>query len=303
MFEMLRQDLRRKARWMYGSDRGAAVLKVLLTSGTMAMILYRLMQWSRRYRLVPLELIFNKLNAVCCDCIIGRGAEFGPGLVFVQSTGLVINGRVRGGSNVTLYHQVTLGGEQDRVPVLGDNVLIAAGAKVVGPVRIGDGATVGLNSAVFRNVPSNTTVLGVPAQPVWLGEFESPMPDGEVYSQGHATPSPRESQVPDDPRRTSITSDRNRVELEPRLVHCFAAAFDSLGPEEIRRADVTSLAEWDSLASMTLVALIEEEFQLRIDVSDIPRLRSFTCILNYLSNSNCNSTNGLSMAGNLDHAQ
>jgi serine O-acetyltransferase len=110
MFAMLRQDLRRKAQWMYGSDRWPAVLKVLLTSGTMAMILYRLMQWSRRYRLVPLELIFNKLNAVCCDCIIGRGAEFGPGLVFVQSTGLVINGRVRGGSNVTLYHQVTLGG-------------------------------------------------------------------------------------------------------------------------------------------------------------------------------------------------
>jgi serine O-acetyltransferase len=283
MFAMLRQDLRRKAQWMYGSDGWPAVLKVLLTSGTMAMILYRLMQWSRRYRLIPLELIFNKLNAVCCGCIIGRGAEFGPGLVFVQSIGLVINGRVRGGSNVTLYHQVTLGGEQVRVPVLGDNVLIAAGAKVVGPVRIGDGATVGLNSAVFRNVPPNTTVIGVPAQPVWLTESELPMPNGWVKSQGHASPSLRESQVPGAPPRTSIPGDANRVELESRLVHCFAAAFGNLSPEEIRRADVTTLAEWDSVASMTLVALIEEEFQLRIDVSDIPRLRSFPYILNYLT--------------------
>jgi serine O-acetyltransferase len=168
MFAMLRQDLRRKARWMYGSEGWPALLKVLSTSGTMAMILYRLMQWSRRYRLVPLELFFNKLNVVCCNCIIGRGTEFGPGLVFVQSTGLVINGRVRGGSNVTLYHQVTLGGEQDRVPILGDDVLIGAGAKVIGPVRIGDGARVAVNSAVFRNVPPGVTVMGVPARPVWL---------------------------------------------------------------------------------------------------------------------------------------
>src|SRR5580693_3823615 len=132
MLALIRGDLRRKAQWMYGSDRWRAVVKVLLASGTTAMVIYRLMQWSRRHRLIPLELIFNKLNVVCCNCIIGRGAEFGPGLVFVQSTGLVINGKVHGGSNVTLYHQVTLGGEQDRVPILGDDVLIGAGAKVIG---------------------------------------------------------------------------------------------------------------------------------------------------------------------------
>src|SRR5262249_560871 len=154
-------------RWMYGSDRWANVLKVLLTSGTTAMIIYRLMQASRRYRLVPLEFLFNKLNVVCCNCIIGRGTEFGPGLVFVQSTGLVMNGRVCGGRNVTLYPQVTLGGEQDRVPILGDDVLIGAGAKVIGPLRIGDGARVAVNSAVFRDVAPGTTVMGVPARPVW----------------------------------------------------------------------------------------------------------------------------------------
>jgi serine O-acetyltransferase len=167
MLSMLRQDLRRKARWMYGSDRGPSVLKVLFASGTMAMVLYRLMQWSHRYRLFPLALIFNKLNAICCNCIIGRGAEFGPGLVLLYGIGIVINGRVRGGSNVTLYHQVTLGGQQDRVPILGDNVMIGAGAKVIGPVRIGDGARVAANSVVYKaDVPPNTTVMGIPAQPI-----------------------------------------------------------------------------------------------------------------------------------------
>jgi serine O-acetyltransferase len=283
MFAILGQDLRRKALWMYGSDRRSALLKALLTSGTAAMILYRLMQWSRRYRLVPLELIFNKLNAICCNCIIGRGAEFGPGLVFIQSTGLVINGRVRGGSNVTLYHQVTLGGEQDRVPVLGDNVLIAAGAKVVGPVHIGDGATVGLNSAVFRNVPPNTTVIGVPAQPVWSAESEAFMPDPRANGRGPASRSPRGSEVPGAAHPATIPGDADPAELESRLVHCFAAAFGGLSHEEIFQASACSLAEWDSLASMTLLALVEEEFQLRIDVSDIARLNSFEAIMNYLS--------------------
>ena len=59
------------------------------------MILYRLMQWSRRRRLTPLEFLFNKLNVICCNCIIGRGAEFGPGFVLIHSTGVVINGAVR----------------------------------------------------------------------------------------------------------------------------------------------------------------------------------------------------------------
>ena len=53
MFGMLRQDLRRKAEWMYGSNRWPSVVKVVFASGTMAMVVYRLMQWSRRYRLVP----------------------------------------------------------------------------------------------------------------------------------------------------------------------------------------------------------------------------------------------------------
>src|SRR3954471_18795696 len=97
LFRTILADLRQKALWCYESDCCRAVLKVLLTDGTAAMILYRLMQWSRRYRLLPLEVLFNKLSAVCCNCIIGRGAEFGPGFVLIHSTGVVINGQVRGG--------------------------------------------------------------------------------------------------------------------------------------------------------------------------------------------------------------
>jgi serine O-acetyltransferase len=159
-------DLRQKALWCYESDRWHAVLKVLLTDGTAAMILYRLMQWSRRYRLLPLEVIFNKLNVVCCNCIIGRGAEFGPGFVLIHSTGVVINGQVRGGARVHVEHQVTVGAERRQSPVLGDDVFLGAGAKVLGAVRIGEGARIGANAVVVQDLPPHCTAVGIPARVV-----------------------------------------------------------------------------------------------------------------------------------------
>jgi serine O-acetyltransferase len=157
-------DLRRKALWCYESDSPSALLKVLFTDGTSAMVLYRFMQWARRWHLAPLEMVFNKLNALCSNCIIGRGAEFGPGLVFVHATGVVINGAVRGGANVTIEHQVTIGAERRQSPVIGNNVFIGAGAKLLGPVSVGDSARIGANAVVVHDVPPHATVVGIPAR-------------------------------------------------------------------------------------------------------------------------------------------
>jgi serine O-acetyltransferase len=163
---LIRTDLRRKALWCYENDRPAAVFKALMTDGTTAMILYRMMQWSRRRGLTPFEMVFNKLNAILCNCIIGRGAEFGPGLVLIHSIGVVINGQVRGGSDVLIEHQVTIGAERRQAPVIGDGVFIGAGAKVIGAVVVGDGARVGANAVVVDDVPPQTTVVGAPARVV-----------------------------------------------------------------------------------------------------------------------------------------
>src|SRR5207245_7739459 len=118
--------------WLYETDCWRAKVKTLLTDGTAAMLIYRCMQWSRRYHLLPFEMIFNKLNAICSNCIIGRGADFGPGFVLIHSTGVVINGQVRGGSNIHIEHQVTIGAERRHSPVLGNDVFVGAGAKVTG---------------------------------------------------------------------------------------------------------------------------------------------------------------------------
>lgn len=172
-------DVRSKARWCHRSDNWRASLKTLAADGTMAMILYRLMQWSRRRRLAPLEMLFNKLNAVCCNCIIGRGAEFGPGFVLIHATGIVINGQVRGGANVLLEHQVTIGAERRRAPILGNDVFIGAGAKLIGSLCVGNGARVGANAVVVHDVPDHATVVGIPAKVV---RRRASLPDGSQHT-------------------------------------------------------------------------------------------------------------------------
>ena len=164
VLRLLRQDFRRKAEWCYQSTDWPALVKACCTDGGAAMVIYRLMQWSRRRRLVPLEMFFNKLNSFLCNCVIGRGAEFGPGLVLIHCGGIVINGAVRGGCGVLLEHQVTLGAEDRQCPVIGDGVFIGAGAKVIGPVTLGDGARIGANAVVLTDVPPGATAVGVPAR-------------------------------------------------------------------------------------------------------------------------------------------
>jgi serine O-acetyltransferase len=164
LWVLVKSDLRAKAEWCYQSTHWSAILKTLLTDGTMAMICYRLMQWAHRWRLVPLEMLFNKWNVVFCNCIIGRGADFGPAFVLVHSTGIVINGQVQAGEHVYIEHQVTIGAEQRQSPILGNHVFIGAGAKIVGALTIGSHCRIGANAVVIRNVPDGTTAVGVPAR-------------------------------------------------------------------------------------------------------------------------------------------
>jgi serine O-acetyltransferase len=176
LVSLVASDLRAKAIWCYEGDSPAAMAKVLLTDGTAAMILYRLMQWSRRWRLAPFELLCNRLNSILCGCIIGRGAEFGPRFVLIHANGVVVNGAVRGGAGVHLEHQVTIGAERRRSPVLGVDVFVGAGAKIVGSVTIGTGARIGANAVVVSDVPPHSTVVGVPARVVRQRAPDEPGP-------------------------------------------------------------------------------------------------------------------------------
>lgn len=166
MFSLVRSDILAKAQWVYDAVTPRTILKTICADGTFAMITYRNMQACQRLRLVPLAMLFNKVNVVFGQCIIGRGAEFGPGLVFVHSQGVVINSAVKGGNNIRLEHQVTIGAEKGAAPVLGDDVFVGAGAKILGGVRIGNRVRIGANAVVIADIPDGATAVGIPARVV-----------------------------------------------------------------------------------------------------------------------------------------
>lgn len=101
---------------------------------------------------------------------IHPAATLGSGLMFDHATGIVIGETAVIGNNCSLLHGVTLGGtgkdDEDRHPKVGNNVLIGAGAKVLGNIKIGDGSMVAAGSVVLKEVQPQCTVAGVPAKPV-----------------------------------------------------------------------------------------------------------------------------------------
>jgi serine O-acetyltransferase len=101
---------------------------------------------------------------------IHPAALLGRRLVIDHGMGVVIGETAEIGNDVYLYHQVTLGGTSSlrgkRHPTVGNGVIIGAGAKVLGAIRIGDNARIGANAVVVRDVPADTTVVGIPARPV-----------------------------------------------------------------------------------------------------------------------------------------
>jgi serine O-acetyltransferase len=98
--------------------------------------------------------------------VIGRGAEFGPGLVILHSIGLVVNSAVRGGEDVILEGCVTIGAEKGKAPRLGDRVFVGSGARIIGGVCVGNDARIGANAVVLKDVPEAATAVGVPARVV-----------------------------------------------------------------------------------------------------------------------------------------
>jgi serine O-acetyltransferase len=101
---------------------------------------------------------------------IHPAAKLGRRLVIDHGMGLVIGETAEVGDDVTLYHQVTLGGtsltQGKRHPTIGDGVIIGAGAKVLGAITVGAGARIGANALIIRAVPPGTTMVGAPARPL-----------------------------------------------------------------------------------------------------------------------------------------
>ncbi|WP_052254928.1 serine O-acetyltransferase [Salinicoccus sp. YB14-2] len=121
-------------------------------------------------KFATLSRVISQISRFITGIEIHPGAQVGRRLFIDHGMGVVIGETCRIGNNVTIYQGVTLGGtgkeETKRHPDLDDNVLVAAGAKVLGNIRIGENSKIGANSVVLINVPKDSTVVGIPARVV-----------------------------------------------------------------------------------------------------------------------------------------
>ena len=123
----------------------------------------------RRELILPARMV-SHLGRFLTGIEIHPAARIGRRLIIDHGMGVVIGETAEVGDDVYLYHQVTLGGTSSargkRHPTIGNNVIVGAGAKILGGITVGDNARIGANAVVVRAVQADTTVVGIPARPV-----------------------------------------------------------------------------------------------------------------------------------------
>lgn len=153
----------------------------LYFKGFHALQSHRIAHWLWTHGRQSMGLFFQNRVSVQFGVDIHPNARMGRGILLDHATGLVIGETAVVGNNVSILQSVTLGGTGketgDRHPKISDGVLISAGAKILGNIRVGEGAKVGAGSVVLDEVPPHTTVAGVPAKVVGRPSSQSPALD------------------------------------------------------------------------------------------------------------------------------
>ena len=142
----------------------------LLYPGVHAVLYHRAAHWLYRHRRFFLARCVSQWSRFWTGIEIHPGAQIGRRLVIDHGSGIVIGETAEIGDDCLLYQGVTLGGtgkdQGKRHPTLGNNVMVSAGAKVLGPFKVGDNARIASNAVVLSEIPSDATAVGVPARVV-----------------------------------------------------------------------------------------------------------------------------------------
>ena len=166
---------------------------ILCYPGLHAIWLHRIAHalYKRNYVVIP--RLINTFSRFLTGIDIHPGAQLGKGLFIDHGMGVVIGETCEIGINVTLYQGVTLGGtgkeKGKRHPTIGDNVVVASGAKVLGSFKVGSNAKIGSGSVVLSEVPPNSVVVGIPGRIVVQNGMKV-SPDGGIDLDHNILPDP-----------------------------------------------------------------------------------------------------------------
>ena len=166
MLRSVRRDVRELACAL-GKDKpgGASVWAAMSQDSFPILALWRLRCVARRLRVPLLNHLLRRVQTSVFGIELGNQIELGPGIFFVHPVGIVVGGTARVGARVVFMGSNTVGTAKDNgCPVIEDDVVIGAGARVLGPVRVGAGAVIGANAVVLADVPPGTVVVGIPAR-------------------------------------------------------------------------------------------------------------------------------------------
>jgi serine O-acetyltransferase len=231
MFERLTEDVNS----VFARDPAARGFGEVLTTypGVHAIVLHRLSHrlWTAGLRGFArwLSMIARWLTGI----EIHPGARIGRRLFIDHGMGVVVGETAEIGDDCTLYHGVTLGGttweKGKRHPTLGNNVVVGAGAKVLGPIHIGDGARIGSNAVVVKSVPPEATVVGIPGRVV--ERREGPAPHRQEIAQRMGFDAYGVTQGMPDPVANAINCMLDHIHALDRRVVLMCESLRRLGAE------------------------------------------------------------------------
>lgn len=154
----------------FNKDPAARTLLEVLTAypGIKAILIHRIAHFFWKLEMPFIPRYLSDISRELTNIEIHPGAEIGSDFFIDHGTGVVIGETAKIGNNVTLYSGVVLGGtslkREKRHPTLGNDIVVGTGAKILGPITIGDNVKIGANSVVVTDVPSNSVVVGVPGK-------------------------------------------------------------------------------------------------------------------------------------------
>ncbi len=158
-----------------------SLVSIILTyPGVKAVFFHRIANFFYLAKFELIARIISQTSRFLTGIEIHPGAKIGKNFFIDHGMGVVVGETSEIGNDVTMYHAVTLGGispsidserqrHEKRHPTIGNNVVIGSGAQIIGPIKIGDGSRIAASAVVIKDVPENTTMFGVPAKAIKVG--------------------------------------------------------------------------------------------------------------------------------------